>query len=268
MIGKIMNKKLFGFTLIELLVVIAILGVLASIVMAVGSSVILKAQVKGTQGTILALVAACEQYRAVFEAYPALDFPGHCSSIAAGNPTYTSADIGGANTNIISKETPTGLSDTDTYSNNNYKEFNKRLRFFLEERIYEIDDVRSGPFVTQNLVKTIDSADTVKTNNSYMYVDAWGNYLRICPGRDHRLDTPRGPNNLSPDANKAVTLQAKNRKYYPLDIFSIGPDAENDVDKNGTQFLTKFDTTASGNDDLVSWFLDSKYSEKNYGSTK
>lgn len=66
------TSKTRGFTLVELLVVIAIIGILAGLVFSIGRGMLLKSQIKGTHATIIALSAACDQYRSVFYAYPDL----------------------------------------------------------------------------------------------------------------------------------------------------------------------------------------------------
>jgi len=234
---------MYGFTLIELLVVIAILGILAGFVFSVGGSVMLKSQIKNTQGTILALTAACEQYRAVFDAYPNLDYP-------PTSPAYQ-----GSNKAVISKGN-TSLKYTEA----EYKEFNKRLRFMLEDTVYVVDEIRHGPFLNQSLPKTNDESDN--SDNTYMYADAWGNFLRICPGRDHTKDTPKGSD------NKGKSDDPKYRTVYPIDIFSMGPNMTNDVDRSSdsTQLATKFSTNLAGYDDVVSWITEVRYVEQNYGA--
>jgi len=238
-------KQFHGFTLIELLVVIVIIGLLAGIVLSAAGSISLKSQIKNTQGTILALITACEQYRAMHDAYPNLDFP------SPGYPGATGQQSVDVTTTTSAK-----------YSDAHYKEFNKRLRYMLEERAYIIDEVTYEPPLGQSLPQVPDSGDT--SQNKFMYADGFGNFLRVCPGRDHTLDTPRGPNNLAPDKNRPNALLARRRSYFPPDIFSLGPNDTNDIDTNGTQIMTQFDTNTSGNDDIVSWIADIKYCERNY----
>ncbi len=227
--------KKTGFTLIELLVVITVIGILGSIVMAVGNSMMIKSQIKGTQGTILTLISAIEQYRAVFYAYPNLDYP------PTGYPGTAST-----------------ISNTGgKYTDNDYKEFNKRLRYMLEERTYTVDEVTHDPFLSQTLSKVQDSSGGA--DNKDMYCDAWGNFLRIAPGRDHRNDNPVGPNFLDP--NFAKSRLPKDRIGTPIDIFSTGINGENEVDSNANnKDTTAFNTTDS--DDIVSWLLDTKYIEE------
>lgn len=236
-------KQFHGFTLIELLVVIVIIGLLAGIVLSAAGSISLKSQIKNTQGTILALITACEQYRSMHDAYPNLDYP------SLGYPGSTAKQSADGTTSL-------------TYSDAHYKEFNKRLRYMLEEKSYVIDEVVHEPPLGQSLPQVPDSGDT--SPNKYMYADGFGNFLRVCPGRDHTLDTPRGPNNLAPDKNKTNALLASRRSYFPPDIFSVGPNDTNDLDAGGTQQITKFNTDTSGNDDIASWISDIKYCERNY----
>lgn len=229
---KIMRK---GFTLIELLVVVSIIGILGSIVLAVGNSMMLKSQIKGTQGTILTLVSAVEQYRAVFYAYPNLDYP---PTGYAGSTTVISNSSG-------------------KYTDDQYKELNKRLRYILEERTYTVDEVTHDPFISQSLSKIADPNDG--SANRDMYCDAWGGFLRVCPGRNHNADSPVGPNFLDPNYNK--TNLPKDRIGTPLDIFSVGPNEANEVDINSSdKKSTQFNTTDA--DDIVSWFLDTRYIEE------
>lgn len=244
-------KQSLGFTLIELMVVIVIIGILAGLVLSAAGSISLKSQIKNTQGTILVLTSACEQYYAVYNAYPNLDYPGQLYNTRVGGSTATQSVSG---------------TTTSDYNDAHYREFNKRLRFILEDRIYEVDEVRYGPFVSQSLPKTDDPTESATSRNKSMYADAWDNFLRVCPGRDHTADSPRGPNNLAPDVNKTNALDNKRRVYFAPDIFSIGPNGENEVDKDSvsSQQKTKFDTTLSGYDDIVNWISDIKYSERNY----
>ena len=229
-------RKKEGFTLVEITVVIAIITLLAAIVFSIGNNMLLKAQVKNTQGTILTLISATNQYRAVFNAYPNLDHPP--------------SGFTGSNVNAI-----TSPAANSSYSENDYKEYNKRLRYTLEDRTYTIDEVEHDPFINQTLPK-MEASDEA---GEYLYIDAWDNFLRVCPGRDHSGDTPPGPNNL--DQDYAASFDTKQRIGTLPDIFSIGPNGIEDV--QDTETTTKIDTTDTDFDDIVSWLTKTKYVEEN-----
>jgi len=241
----IKNKK-SGFTLVEILVVIGIICVLAGILFAVGSSTIQKAQIQNTQGTIFSLASACEQYRAIFYLYPDIDLPG--------------SDYPGTNKNAISASSPT----TETYNPANFREFNRRLRFMLEEKIAIIGEQKHGPFLSHVIAKTEEPLDgnTAGTDQAKMFADVWGNPLYVCPGRDHRgtankadkTKPPKGPQNYVPNVA---------RFSFPLDIYSAGPNGTFQVGMN--QADTDFDISSENpldtSDDLVSWLLSTKHAE-------
>jgi prepilin-type N-terminal cleavage/methylation domain-containing protein len=242
-----MNKRA-GFTLIELLVVITIIVLLVGIIFSVGGNIIQKAQIKNTQGTMFALISACEQYRAQFYMYPDIDRP------PTGYPGSSSAVItqGGSN----------------TYDDGDCKEFNKRLRFMLEEKVYLMGETRYGPFVNQNLPKVKDESEAVDANKE-MYADAWGNPLYVCMGRNHTGDNPKGPKNYpgidssGKDELGIVTFLPTDTKraMYPPDIFSLGPNGVLNMGNGNSETVTTFDTTAADMDDVVSWLLATKYVE-------
>ena len=216
-------KQKAGFTLIELLIVIAIISALAAMIFAVGHNIMVKAKIKDSQATILAISSAAEQYRSVYYRYPIIDTPVGISY----ETTYASATTG-------------TLINGGSFSDTDFDEYNRRLRYMLEERTYIVGEKREGPFITESLPAENDR-----------YVDSWGNSLRICPGRNHNGDTPPGPNCL--DAN---------RENRPIDIMSSGPDETLSVGLSNSETLTTFDTSSA--DDIVSWLMNTKYSEENY----
>lgn len=210
-----MKDKRSGFTLIELLVVISIIAMLAALVLAVGSSMSEKARINGTRGTVFAISAACEQYKAVYYLYPHLN---RAPNNTATPITFT-ADAGAYNTTLAGA----------------CVEFNRRLRFLLEERIYTVDEVRHGPFIQQKLPKL----EGIYTDpNDDMYVDAWGEPLRVWWGRNHANDNPVAANYY----NAAV------RNRFPPDIWSFGSNGNDDC--VGDDVAT---TMTSDGDDIASW---------------
>ena len=220
-------KQKTGFTLIELLIVIAIISALAAMVFAIGHNIMLKSKIENTHKAMLAITLACSQYQAVYYRYPVIDRP-----VGIGyEAEYSGAD---SNTRI----------NGGGFSSSDFDEYNRRLRFMLEEKTYLVGEKREGPFITESL-----------PNDRNMFIDSWGNPLRICPGRNHNKSTnkPLGPNYYD-----AV------RENKPLDIFSYGPDETLDAGLTGSEIETDFDTTTGTADDIVAWLMKTQYSEKNY----
>jgi prepilin-type N-terminal cleavage/methylation domain-containing protein len=232
-----MSKKQWGFTLIELMVVITLIAILAAFVLSVGSSMSEKARIANTRGTVLAILSACEQYKAVYYLYPHLDRAPDDTNRNVNNMTFTSPVTGG-------------------YTDNNCKEFNRRLRYMLEERSYIVDGrwnpatsetlregVSQGPFLQQPLPKDVKDVGNLKDDT---YVDAWGEELRVWWGRDHTDDIPVGPNYYSSVRNR-----------FPPDIWSFGSNHEDNCNGNAAGTATDMDTTNSDVDDITSWHIKS-----------
>jgi prepilin-type N-terminal cleavage/methylation domain-containing protein len=229
MLGEKMKKNQ-GMTLVELMVVICIICILATVVLNVGRGVVLKSQIQSTQSTILALSNACEQYHALYYCYPLLQ-----------------KDPGPNHKPIINKEDA---------PKPNQEESNRSLHYALECFPEQGDsmDIEEDPVLTQNLPK--------KLNTTYpdwsQYIDAWSNPLYVCYGRNHKADTPKGPNNYGPhDDNNKQPLNST-----PLDIISAGANEqlENNQDGAGAT-LYRFNT--EGVDDIVSWMLNMNKALKN-----
>lgn len=213
------NRK-SGFTLLELLIVIGLIGILAGIVFSVGSGMVTRAHIRNTQATVHAILSACEQYRHVFYQYPDLDAP----------PTgyYDST---------------TSLTNGGDYSDENFREYNRRLRFALEEKRYVVLEVKHGPFITQALPKTTEPADSSSSSNREMYSDSWGQPLFVCPARDHTEDTPPGPTKTN----------------RPPDIISLGPN--NELNCGRLEAKSIFNINADDADDIVSWMTSIQHVE-------
>lgn len=230
--GKTMVRK-SGFTLIELMVVILIIALLATMVLSISSSVMNKAKGANTQATIQSLVNACGQYQSIFGVYPNLD------ATRPGYPGAKKDALPLAGNKITDKE---------------YKEYNRRLRSYLQDKGYIVDKIFKDQALASQLPMGEDDKDyndnAEHQDNLLLYRDAWDNFLRVCMARDHRLDVPVGAN-----------LYLQNfRNYYPPDIFSLGPNEQNEVDNGPSGASTAittygYNSNNDGIDDIVSWTI-------------
>lgn len=235
--GNFMKNKR-GFTLVEILIVIAIISVLASMIVVMAGSVMDKARTQSTRGTIVAIMNGCEQYKSAFSLYP--DVNQDMSASIGFNPAYSSSTAG-----QILSASATNISDA------NMEEYNKRLRFMLEDQVYLIDEVESGPFIEEQLPK-----DESGEANLPLYIDAWGSFIRISPGRDHSSNVPTGPNNF----------RQNSRGAYMPDVYSLGPNTLDSVFSfaaAGSSFQSTGAFTLEGEDpdgqeidDIVGWFIE------------
>lgn len=215
-----MKKLQKGFTLIELLIVITIISIIMGMIVIASRSVTVKALIENTRGTIMVLDMGLAEYYAIFRIYP--DVSDGATFSAATNG-YDGADAG---------------NDIGSIGNTQFQQMNKRLTFVLTGRRVSNDPEFDGEVLVQQKIPIKDDGD------KEFVVDAWGNFLRICPGRDHSAtgNIPQGPNNLN----------ATERNFYKPDVYSIGNDQKDTVGGD-------FDKTAYNSDtgdDIVSWFIE------------
>lgn len=228
-----MKKKNNGFTLIELLIVITIISILAGFVIVASRAATFKALNESTRGSILTLTVGCNEYNAIFRVFPDIN-----DQVTLENNGYK--DIGSA-------------SKQNNFNEDALKEFNKRLRFMLMDITSSNDEEIDGDVLVENAILISDDGTDGSGENDQLLGDAFGNFLRISPGRDHSGNTPQGPNNFNAD----------NSAFNMLDIYSLGTDQEDGIiDFSNDTSTENFDLLDS--DEIVSWNIEkSKKSKRN-----
>lgn len=223
-----MQKKHKAFTLIELLIVITIISIIAGFIVVASQSVRDKALIESTRATIMALMTGCDEYRAIFKVYPDIN-----NSTTLQNNGYQA--IGGDTTAL------------DSFDEDDFAEFNRRLRFVLMDIKVSNDEEIDGDVLVSQKLPTV-TADGVPAenpgDNEELVADAFGNFLRVCPGRDHTNDNPQGPNNFNAD----------NRSFTMVDIYSLGANGQDDTDGFSDDDSTEFALIDS--DEIVSWNIE------------
>lgn len=224
-----MQKKL-GFTLVELLIVIAIIAILGSITLGIMGISKKKALTLKTTSSIHQISSACQSYQKIFQNYPDLNY------VDLSGIKYPNGDS-------VYEATYLGATGTLSYSSSSMIEFNKRLRYFLEDLEF-VENPKAGwakkkhePLIQEKLGKKKDSA------GAEMYLDGWGNPLRVWWGRNHTTDTPKGANNLD----------SSYRYRKPLDIYSTGLNKKDEIELGSNDTQTTVDFTANTVDDIANW---------------
>lgn len=221
--GEDNMKSKPGFTLIELLIVITIIAILAAFTIGITGSMRRKAITQQTKSTIEQLNGACKSYWNIYRNFPDLNHFPPGSAYPGKNKGAIAA-----------------------WNDNNMVEFNKRLRFYLEDIVY-VENPGAPKFAQKEHPPLIQGALPKVTDDTEMYVDGWGQALRVWWGRDHTGDTPPGPRNY---------VKGDERYRYLPDIYSFGDDQEDDV--GGEDTKTTADLEADGFDDLVNWHAEVK----------
>jgi prepilin-type N-terminal cleavage/methylation domain-containing protein len=104
-------KKIKGFTLIELLVVVAIIGILASIVLVVLSSVRAKSKAAAFKSTISSMIPAmnmCEDAKRDFSSYSNFGNRQICAGLPAKWPILSPKPCSAAITMLVANPAPLG----------------------------------------------------------------------------------------------------------------------------------------------------------------
>ncbi|WP_372366355.1 hypothetical protein [Candidatus Uabimicrobium sp. HlEnr_7] len=172
---------------------------------------------ESSRNIIMAIDYACEEYRAVFRVYP---------DVANLHGTMNENGYPGDKKVI---------DPVKTFSDSDFKEMNKRLYFMLTK------DYEGDVFFQSSFLQTPATSNN-NDDASLMFVDEWGRFLRVCPGRDHSGDIPRGENRLD----------EKHRWFEAVDVYSVGLDG-----KDGYSLKSTTATKCNKNevDDIDNWTI-------------